>query len=256
MEPPWSRKRVGPAAVSPGHALNASPDTRQPVKLRRGSPHIQWVGNHGTPLHFGSNARWNEAAPSKERPRSLRPPKENCAPPWREPESPCRYALTPPVPRTPNLTPHALNFASDSSRKNRSRLSVLSPSAEASGDGSSLDSIQEAIGVLQLPRDESCSPEVSAVRPNPGPRWLARSPLCATSPAFASASPLVRSSPVARSPMEPPRIRGWAAPLAPAPPVPSCWTPRPPVPLWSDALPSPSVPALWCAPGGYPNLGL
>ena len=47
-------------------------------------------------------------------------------------------------------------------RKNRSRLSVLSPSAEASGDDSSLDSIQEAIGVLQLPRDESCSPEAQA----------------------------------------------------------------------------------------------
>lgn len=158
----WSRKRFIPN-VSPG-AVSTSPETQQPLKLRRGSPRIQWVQDQYTPLHFGTG--WNEAhAPSKEKASLRASLKENCGP-YREPSTPCRCALTPPVPRTPNVTPQTLQFTSDSSCRTLSRVARSPGGADASGDSSSLDSIQEALGVLHL-RGDSCSPEVTAVRPSP-----------------------------------------------------------------------------------------
>lgn len=197
----WSRKRFIPN-VSPG-AVAGSPEMQQPLKLRRGSPRIQWVQDQHTPLHFGTG--WSEAnAPSKAK-ASLRPPlKENCGP-YREPSTPCRCALTPTVPRTPSLTPQALQFASDSSCRTLSRVAR---SPDASGD-SSLGSIHEALGVLQL-RGDSCSPEVTAVRPSP-----------------------------------PDAIHGCTAQpiLALAPPVPVCWTAGPVA--WPDAQPLPPPQLFW-----------
>merc|ERR1719313_3115260 len=182
MDTAPARKRLVPtASVSPPEArpglhpgLRAARPVLQPQKLRRGSPRIKWAEGQFTP-HASGTSNWLQQVPAPSK-RPSHPSgadesmKENGTPWTTDSVDPCSPAVpgpggTPSMRRT-ILTPQTLHFSSfDSSSAERGQ--GRSPSEEKSA--TSLDSIQDALGVLKIDRGDSASPEV------PPPRQRIRS---------------------------------------------------------------------------------